>query len=405
MRVLLCNSFFYRRGGAESHFLDLIGLLEGRGHEVAVLSMVHPDNLASRWKPFWASSVEFRQNYGGYGALRAAARVVYSAESYRAAVRLVSAFRPEVAHLHGIHHHLSTSVVSALDSRRVPVVWTLHDYRIVCPATARLWRGSPCSACRDGRIWHCVYRRCKSGSLARSACAAIDSAAAMAMRRFDKVDCFVAPSRFLASELAGMGFHAKRLEVLPNFYGLSPQRRGTGERWGVLYVGRLSPEKGVDVLIRAMVGIPRPLYIVGEGPDESRLRRTAGEAGVDARFFGRLDHIGVRSQMDGAELLCLPSICYENCPITVLEAMDRELPVVGANSSGIAELLKGGAHGWLAGRGDVEDWHRVLMNALCDKRSASSRALAARAYLEKVHAPSVFTTRLEAIYRSVARDA
>ena len=167
MRIVVASSFHYRRGGDSNHFLDLIAELESRGHEVAVFSMHHPQNLPSRWSQYWAPYVEYRDKLDGLGRLRAGWRSIHAAESRRQMNRLLRDFAPDIVHFHSVHHHLTLSAVEACLTARLPVVWTLHDYRTVCPATSLLCRDELCERCAGGHFWHGAVGRFLHQSLRR----------------------------------------------------------------------------------------------------------------------------------------------------------------------------------------------------------------------------------------------
>ncbi len=401
MKVLLLNSFYYRRGGAEIHVLDLEQHLKNRRHEVAVFAMQHPENLPSPWSGFFPSNVEYARPHDVTEALTALGRVVYSRESARNLDALLKEFKPDVAHVHCIHHHLSLSVLDVLRTRRVPIVWTLHDFRPVCPNTDLVREGAVCEECGGGRLWNCVRYCCKSGSLPRSLAAVLDSTLALVRKTYDTVDCFISPSEFLARKVSELGLRAQRMEVLPNFIAPDGGDPSLDARNGVLYVGRLSPEKGAAVLIEASSSLGESLTIVGDGPAREELTSLAQARGVAAQFPGWLDARGVRQAMAQARVLAVPSLWYENCPLVVLEGMGRRVPIVASDLGGMHELLDGGRCGWLARPGDASDWARVLTSAWADRERSADLVERAYARLQSRHGVEGFMRRLEEVYQSL----
>lgn len=401
VRILLASSFSYPRGGDTVQFLAMADRLRDRGHDVAVFSMRHPRNEPSPWEPYWVDNVEYRGETGLLGNLGAFWSSTYSFEARRRMAALLAEFRPNVVHLHNVRHHLTLAVVDAAATARVPVVWTLHDYRNTCPATHLLRGDSTCDRCSGGRFWHGVAGRCKSGSLVRSLAAVTESYVAAWRGTLGKVDCYLSPSEFLAAKVTEMGLPARRLEVLPN-----PVRalagRPSAKRPEVLYVGRLSAEKGVGVLLSAVAGLTGvSVRLLGAGPDEGRLRRLADDLGVPSAFEGWVDADGVLTRMSAAALLCVPSVWYENCPTVVLEAMSLGLPVVASATGGLTELLDGGACGRLFAPGDTPALRRTLALALTDEAGTETLAARAKARVASRHGEESFYARLERIYGSV----
>jgi glycosyltransferase involved in cell wall biosynthesis len=403
VRILLVNSFHYRRGGDSAHVLDLERLLLARGHDVAVFSMQHPSNEPSPWSDYWVRRVEFRGSEST-PALVAGLRSVYSLEAKRAFARLATEFRPDVVHIHALHHHLSTSVIAQAKRMRLPVAWTLHEYRTVCPATDLLCSGRICEACAGGRFWHGIAGRCKSGSLSRSAASVVESYWSRWSGAHAAVDCYISPSRFLASLVLRMGLPARRVEVLPNFCEPLDVPEAAQVREGVVYAGRLSPEKGVDVLIDACArGGIEQVTIIGDGPSEASLRQQAGALGGAVRFTGWLGKADVWSSIARARVLCVPSIWYENCPIIVLEAMAIGTPVLASDLGGLGELLDGGNAGFLTRPGDPAALSQALGRVLAsDQERLADIVTAARRRVVTRHAPAAFVERLEGVYSSLS---
>jgi glycosyltransferase involved in cell wall biosynthesis len=404
VRILVVNSMYYRRGGDAGHFFDHVTELERRGHEVAVFCMEHPQNLPSVWSSYWAPHVEYRGDLTLRDRLHAAWRSIYSAETERRIRRLLEDFRPDVVHFHSVHHHLTLGVVSACSRVGVPIVWTLHDYHTVCPVATLLRGDSVCEQCSGGRFWHCLAGLCASGKLSRSLVDAAESYSTRLHGVLGRVDCYVAPSRFLGRKVLEMGLPARRMEVVPNPVLDVHSVSGTKRRADLIFVGRLAPEKGVDVLVRALSGYEGAfLRVVGDGPERRALQETAGRAGLHAQFAGWAAADAVRDLMASAALLCVPSVWYENCPGVVLEAMSIGLPVVASDIGGLKELLDGGRAGWLAPAGDAEAWRRVIAGALRDDQRTSEQAARALVRVRQRHDPQVFIERIERIYESLVR--
>jgi len=365
--------------------------------------MHHPQNLPSRWSQYWAPYAEYRGNLAGLGRLRAGWRSIYSAESRRQMNRLLKDFAPDIVHFHSVHHHLTLSAVEACLTASLPVVWTLHDYRTVCPATSLLRRDELCERCAGGHFWHGAVGRCKSGELPRSLAAVVESYAARVRGTLAAVECYVAPSRFLARKVVAMGLPARRLEIVPNPVHREALPVESVDRRGLLYVGRLSAEKGVGALIEAVADLEdAPLRVVGDGPETDRLAALATRLDAKVVFDGWRDAAEIEASMSAAELLCVPSIWYENCPGVVLEAMATGLPVVASDLGGLSELLDGGKAGWLAPAGDHRAWREMIREALTDRARTAQQAARALERVRSRHDPEVFIERIEAIYRSLA---
>lgn len=346
MTILMVNKFHYLRGGAERYAFDVSALLERHGHRVIPFSTRDPRNVDSEYADGFADGTNFEEPPGGpFEALHRGLRVIYSPSARRAIGRALRRHRPDIVHLHNIAHHFSPSILDEIAGSGVPAVQTVHDFKLLCPTYLMLRHGEICELCAAGNVTHAVIHRCNRGSLAMSAVSAIESGLARLRRSYDHVRLYLCPSEFLRDKLARRGIAAERLVHLPLF--VDPARLGTGgpteqgDDGFALFVGRLSPEKGVGTLLAAAeLAREVPLVIAGEGP--------MGEAVAAERARRRLDQVRLVGRLAGDELAALwrkaaftvvPSECYENFPLVVVESFALGKPVVGSALGGVAELV------------------------------------------------------------------
>ncbi len=364
MRVLMINKFYHLRGGTERYVFDMTRVLERQGHEVIPFAMRHPENVDTRYGDYFVREISYDRARARrpLANMSAAVRAVYSREAGRRLDALITHARPELAYLHNIHHQLSLSILPVLAARGVFTVWRLHDYSLVCPNGLLFTQGSVCERCRGHRYHECVRRRCRRESRAASLVAALASYSDRWLRLADRVNVFLAPSRFLFEKMVEFGLDRGRLRVSPNFIDVAAfdsalresSTAGLAAADGLLYAGRLSPEKGVDVLIRAMVGLPEcRLVIAGDGPQRRELEALARSAAPGrVAFLGRRTTSEVLRALRACRFVVAPSVWYENCPYAVLEAFAARKPVIASRIGGIPELVEEGATGRLFPPGD-----------------------------------------------------
>ena len=341
-RVVIVTKFYYRRGGGCVAAIGLERMLRDRGHEVAVFAMDYPENLPSEWSSYWPSEVSF--SGGGLKSRLAAIRRTMGSDDVAARFRrLIADFRPDVVHLHNIHSYLSPVVAREARKARIRTVWTLHDYKLICPSYSCLRDGAVCELCftRGSKV---LSTRCMKSSLAASALAYAEARRWSKSRLQRYTDAFICPSRFMAEKMEQGGFSPAKLRHLCN--PLSPDmtesyrslQRTDAEPGYYCYVGRLSHEKGVATLLEAASSLPYRLKIAGTGPLADELRaRYAGNPRIE--FLGMLDGNQVLGLLGGARLSVMPSECYENNPLGVIESLCAGTPVVGAKIGGIPELI------------------------------------------------------------------
>ncbi|MFH0777216.1 MAG: glycosyltransferase, partial [Candidatus Eisenbacteria bacterium] len=197
MRILQVNKFFFLKGGAERYFFALSELLDSRGHEIVSFSMKDPRNLPSRYSENFVSHVTLDGSGPIAGRLRTAGRIIYSFEARRKLRELISRTRPDVAHLHNIAHQISPSIIGLLKSSGVPVVQTLQDYKLACPAYLMMVRGKACDKCVPGRFYNVIANRCVQESVQASLVSCAEAYLHRLLHTFAGVDAFLCSSRFM----------------------------------------------------------------------------------------------------------------------------------------------------------------------------------------------------------------
>ena len=373
MKILLVNKFHYRKGGAETYYLTVGSELERMGHEVAYFSMKHPNNLPCKWDRYFVAQREYNDVKNPLSAVRDGIALIYSPEAKRNFHALCEEFRPDVVHLNNVHRQITLSILDApyLKEHHVPVFYTAHDYVTICPGYLMLdGEGRVCDAClEDGKYRHCIENRCVKGSRAKSALAALEASFNRAHRSNERIDRVIAPSSFMRSKLIEGGWPEGKVVALQNFADDAILARASGVAGDVtdrespylLFFGRLSAEKGVDVLLRAFdaaaPSLPRDmrLIVVGDGPDAAEFRELAASLDSAPRieFAGYQTGDALQTYVERASLAIASSRCRENMPYSIVEAFAAGTPVVGTRIGGIPELVADGVTGFACEPGDV----------------------------------------------------
>jgi glycosyltransferase involved in cell wall biosynthesis len=401
----MVQTFYYPRGGDSTYMLSLSKLLEEKGHEVVPFAMESPKNLPSPYARFFVSEIDFpellRRSSPG-AAWKVATRSIYNGEARRKIAALVDEVKPDVAHFHNIHAHLTASIVSPLRARCVPIVWTLHDYRLICPNTSLLSGGEICERCIPNRFYHAVLQRCKKGSFAASCAAMLSTLYDRFERLPSRVDRFITPSAFLRSKLLEGGFDPARIDCVPNFADLAGFA-GLPEKDYFCYVGRLSHEKGLDVLVRAVAALDTGrLLVVGDGPEADNLKALALELGTKrVEFAGYRSGEELKRIIAESQFVVLPSRWYENLPYTVMEAFAASKAVVASAIGGIPEMVDDGENGLLVPAGDPGALAAALRRMLGDRRVREEMGRRGREKAERCYGREKHYEEIERIYREV----
>lgn len=349
MKVLMCNSFYYLRGGAERCFFDLSSLLETHGHEVVPFSMQDERNFVSEYSDYFISPVDFPSRLAKGSSLGEKLdvfeRVIYSREAAQRIGQLIEDTQPDIAHVHGIAHETSPSILPVLKGAGIPVVQTLHDFKLLCPNTNFLSHGEVCEACKRVRYYNVVLKRCKKGSLPASLLAGVEMYIHKYSGVYEKnVDAFIAPSLFLQNKVVEYGIK-NRIVNIPNFINLELFEPDYAPEDYFVYYGRLTEIKGVRTLLAAMRDVKRShLYLAGRGELEDELQAYARDNDLtNVTFLGHLAAEELRPLVQKARFSVVPSDCYENYSMSVIESLACGTPVIGSNLGGTTEQIQ---HGW-----------------------------------------------------------
>lgn len=357
MKILLINKYHFMRDGGTRAYFDMAKILAERGHEVMFFSMEHPQNQPGSWNEHFVSEVDYNAtDLSLWTKIQIAAKIIWNWEAQKKLEALIKKAKPDVAHLHVIYHQLSPSIIWTLKKHGIPIVMMLHDYKLVSPNYSLFVRG---------KIWEhtsgfrCIIDRAVKDSVSKSIVCAFEKWLHMFLGSYDKIDVFLAPSRFLIEKFRTLGFKCK-ITYLP--HSLAPQKKSQGtivrEKDTFLYFGRLSSEKGVDTLLEAfaLLGDEKKLWIVGDGPDRKKLEAMAMEKNIASRvtFFGTRYGDDLEALKQKAEAIVLPSCWYENFPYTVIESLQSGTVVIAADRGGIPERITHGENGLLFEAGNAE---------------------------------------------------
>jgi len=388
MKVLLVHNRYQHSGGEDTVFAAEAELLTRAGHEVIQYVRQNDEIADARW----------------LGRVRLAASTLWARDSYRAVRDLVQREHPDVAHFHNTFPLVSPAAYYACHKAGVPVVQTLHNYRLLCPAATFVRNGKPCELCIRRRVpWPGVLYRCYRESRAASAAVA-------AMLTFhhwrrtwtDQVDSYIALTEFSRRKFLEGSLPADRVVVKPNFVHPDPGGRlGAGSY--ALFVGRLSAEKGLATLAQAWKRLtdPIPLVVAGDGPERARLE--AAVRGVGAvRFLGRLSREDVMAALHKATFVVFPTECYENFPLTVAEAFACGVPVIASRLGATAEIVVDGRTGLSFTPGDPDDLAAKVTWAWTRPDEMGAMGHAARAEYKAKYTPERNYRMLMEIYAGAA---
>jgi glycosyltransferase involved in cell wall biosynthesis len=402
MRILYCNKYDYPFSGTEAYLFDLIHQMDQRGQETALFSMDHGRTPAFTGRSYRIPYLDFKDpNAGFLKKVKMAAHAIYSTSARRAMRRCLADFSPDVAHVRGIYHHLSPSILWELKRQRIPVLYHLNDFKILCPTYNLVADGHPCELCIHGAFHHAVLEGCYAGPRASAVVLAAEAYLHKWLRTYERcVDLFLAPSEFVRAKLIASGVSAQGIEVLPHFQALPGDEQLTTDEGFILYFGRLSPEKGVYELLRAMARLPHiPLVIAGDGPERPRLESMAQELNLSHVLFAGMVH-GEKLQklIAGCTFSVFPSHAYETLGKSILESYAWGRPVIASDLGSRRELVEHGVTGLLYADGDREELAHSMGFLYSRPDLIGKMGAAARRRVKANHDPDQHLEKLLELY-------
>ena len=370
MKILLVHNQYRQPGGEDVVFEQERELLERNGHEITV---------------YKRSNLEIQTSKGLQQQLALVRNSVWSAETRREFAARLDRIRPDLVHVHNTFVVISPSIYSACQDAGVPVVQTLHNYRLYCPSATFFRDGRVCEDCVDRGLWESVRHGCYHNSHAETAAVGLMLVVHRQRGTYtQKVSRYIALTEFAKSRFVNAGLPPEKISVKPNFVYPDP---GTGESVAgnyALFVGRLSPEKRVSTMLRAWEKVPEiPLVVIGGGPEHTRLQDEAASRGLErVTFRGQLSRAATIEAMRGARFLVFSSEWYENFPVTIAESFACGLPVICCSLGAMAEIVRHGETGLHFRVGDPSDLAETVSWAWANPRKLEMMGRRARQEFE-----------------------
>ena len=342
MKVLIVNKFLKVVGGSERYIFTLNELFKREGIETVFFGMQDNAN-----EPETNNEYLVKNNYA-HGDLIQKIRLVknmkYSKEAYRKMKALIEAEKPDLAILNLFHKNLTCSIIDALYEKNIPIIWVCHDLMAVCPSYLMLnGKGEICEKCLNGDFKNCFKSKCVRGSSLLSYLSYKEAEFIKKHKFYDKIDLIITPSLFFKKKIESSNLiHTKVVHLCNPCLNEPVKEINANPDNYFLYLGRLSREKGIELLIKAFINIESSLYIVGKGPEESRLRKLAEELGLTnkVRFLGFKSGDELNKIIYNSIAVVLPSQWYENGPYSAIEALSMGKPLIVSNYGGLPELIE-----------------------------------------------------------------
>ncbi len=383
MKILAVHNSYQQPGGEDVVFSAERRLLQEHGHQVI---------------SYHRSNHEVEQ-LGKLQQLKMTSDLVHSSNSKREIEKILKAEAPDVVHVHNTFMMISPSIFETCQEMNVPVLQTLHNFRLLCPAWSLSREGRVCEECIDHSLWRGVWHGCYRNSHLMTAAVALMLQVHRGRNTWNEsVDGYVALSEFARHKFVENGLPAAKMHVKPNFVSEDPGERDSEGDYA-LFVGRLSPEKGVSTLLNAWtkLGTPMPLVIAGEGPERAALEAQAAHLS-NVKFTGRISAEQVRCSMKRAAFLVMPSVWYEGFPMTIAESFACGTPVICSKLGAMQEIVDHHRTGLHFMPDDAEDLRQQVEYALSHPAELATMGKAARQEYEQRYTAEINYAMLMNIY-------
>jgi len=401
MRVLLVHKFHKLTGGAEVFYFEVARVLKERGHQVAFFTTRDQENVVTGDKVYDVDAPTYDSGSVVH-RVTGATDIFYSRKKFVAMKNAISEFKPDLVHAFAIHIHLTPSILEAVNDAGIPVVMSCNDYKHICP-NYKIFDGSRiCEACKGGKFYNAILKKCCKGSLVFSVASAVEAYIHEHKKVYDRlVNRYLFASDFMLNKTKEF-WADKSVEygVLKNpFDAYRYKPVFTGDY--ALYFGRIVEEKGVDLIIEAAKRVSVPVKIIGSGPGFEQLQEEVEKhALTHVELLGAMWGEDLDRVLYGARFVIVPSLWHENFPYVIFQAFAAGKPVIGSLRGGIPELV-GEKRGLLFDPDDIDELASVMERLWHDVDGCKHMGKVAREYVLREFSDDVFYTALMSNYRAV----
>lgn len=402
MKILGVNKFFYIKGGSETYYFGLKELLEQHGHEMMHFSMSDPRNFETIYSKYFINNIDYN-NMNLKDKVVNATKIIYNFDAKKKLEALISDRKPDIAHLHIFQHQLSPSILPVLKKHNIPMVYTAHDLKSVCPNYKMLTNNKVCESCKGKRYYNCLKNKCVKDSRVKTLVNVLEAYVHEFLNSYSLIDKIICPSNFYKNKLIEFGMPENKVIHISNFIDTSKFQPCYEKDDYFIYIGRLSEEKGIETLIKAMNYVSASkLLIVGTGPLEEYLKGLVEEKGIkNVVFAGFKTGKDLEKIIRRSSFMIIPSEWYENGPMSVLECMAYGKAIIGSNIGGIPEFIEDNETGAIFETGNIEDLAKKINYFINNKNEIVNMGKCARKRAESLYSAQKHYSELIKEYTEV----
>jgi glycosyltransferase involved in cell wall biosynthesis len=406
MNILMTHWAWYPTGGDWTYVDGICKMYESKGHQIIPFSVKNKKNIKTPFDKYFLNEVDYKSFYNKISlksGISTAFNSIYSFEAKRKLNLLLSENKVDIAQFNSITNYHTPSIIPVLKNHKIPIVWRILDYRLICPNSTFLSNDKVCEACFKNRYYNCVTKRCKKNSLLASTLLALESYTYSFLPFYEKVDMFLFQSEFTRDIFVKFGFDIKKTHIIENSYDYSNIKPiYNGENY-ILYFGRISKEKGIKTLIDSMRNLPEiQIKIVGDGPQLEEYKKYSSEKMLsNVTFLGPKWGSELKPIIEKSEFVILPSEWYDPSPYVVLQSFSYGKPVIASNIGGLKDLIINNENGLLFEPGNSNELSESIKKLIIDKKLIKKMGENARRILEYKNNPKRYYSNTMEVFNNL----
>jgi glycosyltransferase involved in cell wall biosynthesis len=409
MNILMVNWAWYPTGGDWTYIESIKNIYELNGHNIIPFSMHHEKNISTPYDNYFIKNINYQKLNAeknlksGFDVLL---KTIYSFEARKQIQLLLDKNKIDIVQLNSITNSITPSIIPIIKKKRIPIAWRILDYKLICPNAYLYNNNRICEACFKHKYINCVLKKCKKNSFLASTVAAIGSYFYYIFP-FDKnVDIYLFQSQFTRDMYVKFGYDVKKTHIIENPFdskGFHPNYIGKGY---ILYFGRLSKEKGVVTLLKAMKELPDvELKIVGDGPEYNNYTRYIIENSIkNVTFLGPKWNKDLEQIIEDCEFVIVPSEWYEPSPYVVLQSFSYGKPVVASNLGGLSDLILNNENGLLFNGGNIQELTHTIKTLIQNKMKIRYMGIKAKQLLDTKYSPERYYTDTIRVFEDLIKS-
>lgn len=402
----MANWTWYPSGGDWTYIDSICKIYENKGHHIIPFSVKNEKNFPTPYDRYFLEPVNYKQYYQNkpiLSGINTALKSIYSLEAKKKIKLLLDENKIDIVQLNSISNYHTPSIIPVIKKAKIPIVWRILDYRLICPNSTLFVNGQVCTACQNNHFFNCIINKCKKQSLLASSLLAMENYTYTLFPLHKQVDLFLFQSEFTRDMFVKFGYDKKKTHIIENPYessDIEPKYNGNNY---ILYFGRLEKEKGIYTLLDAMKLLPEyHLKVVGIGTEyDNCIAYTSDKSINNVSFLGPKWNKDLEPIIKDCEFVIVPSEWHEPSPYVALQSYSYGKPVIAAKMGGLNDLIEDNVTGLFFNAGDAHDLSIKINSLMADKARIKTMGENARLVVNSKYSPERYYTDTMDVFSSL----